>query len=47
MEYADHCDEMWGAHLPNPYPSFEEWRRDADAYVAPAPISPCAPVQHR
>ena len=36
MEYADHCDEMWGAHLPNPYPSFEDWRRDADAYVVPA-----------
>ncbi len=33
MEYADHCDEMWRAHLPNPYPSFEEWRRDADAYL--------------
>lgn len=33
MEYADHCDDIWGAHLPNPYPSFEEWRKDADAYV--------------
>ena len=33
MEYADHCDEMWGAQLPNPYPAFEAWRRDADAYV--------------
>ncbi len=33
MEYADHCDEMWGAHLPNRYPAFEAWRRDADAYV--------------
>ena len=28
MEYADHCDEVWGAHPPNPYPSFEDWRRD-------------------
>jgi len=33
MEYADHCDETWGVHLPNPYPAFEAWRRDADAYV--------------
>jgi hypothetical protein len=33
MEYADHCDEMWGAHLPNPHPSFDDWRKDADAYV--------------
>lgn len=33
MEYADHCDEVWGAHPPTPYPSFEDWRRDADAYV--------------
>ena len=33
MEYADHWDEMQGAHLPNPYPAFEAWRRDADAYV--------------
>jgi hypothetical protein len=42
MEYADHCDEMWGAHLPTPYPAFEAWRRDADAYVelAAAPKFP-------
>ncbi len=33
VEYADHCDEVWGAHLPIPYPSFEDWRRDADLYV--------------
>jgi len=33
MEYADRCDQVWGAHLPNPYPSFEDWRRDADAFV--------------
>jgi hypothetical protein len=33
MEYADHGDEVGGAHPPNPYPSFEDWRRDADAYV--------------
>lgn len=45
MEYADHCDEVWGAHLPIPYPSFEDWRRDADAYVeldagSPVPATP-------
>jgi hypothetical protein len=33
MEYADHCDELWSLELPNPYPSFEDWRRDADFYV--------------
>ena len=33
MEYADHCDEVWGAAIPEPYPSFEDWRRDADFYV--------------
>ena len=33
MEYADHCDEAWISELPSPYPSFEDWRRDADSYV--------------
>jgi hypothetical protein len=33
MEYSDHCDEVWSANLPVPYPSFEAWRRDADRYV--------------
>jgi hypothetical protein len=33
MEYAEHCEEVWGAQLPDPYPSFEEWRKEADAYV--------------
>ena len=33
VEYADHCDELWSSELPNPYPSFEDWRRDADLYV--------------
>ena len=33
MEYADHCDELWSSELPNPYPSFDDWRRDADLYV--------------
>jgi hypothetical protein len=32
-EYADHCDELWSASLPVPYPTFEEWRHDADSYV--------------
>ena len=35
MEYADHCDELWSQQTPEPYPSFEDWRRDADAYVDP------------
>ena len=26
VEYADHCDEVWGSRLPEAYPSFEEWR---------------------
>ena len=33
MEYADHCDEVWNSAMPEPYPSFEDWRRDADSYV--------------
>ena len=33
MEYADHCDERWTSEPPTPYPSFEDWRRDADLYV--------------
>jgi len=33
MEYADHCDELWSSELPNPYPSFEDWRGNADLYV--------------
>ena len=33
LEYADHCDDVWGVHLPTPYPSFEDWRREADLYV--------------
>ena len=33
MEYSDHCDKIWSASLPVPYPTFEDWRRDADSYV--------------
>ena len=33
MEFSDHCSEIWGSNLPHPYPSFEEWRRNADSYV--------------
>jgi len=33
MECSDHCDEIWNSDLPVPYPSFAEWRRDADRYV--------------
>ena len=32
-EYGDHCDEVWSSAIPEPYPSFEDWRRAADAYV--------------
>ena len=24
MEFSDHCSEVWGSELPNPYPSFED-----------------------
>ena len=37
MEYSDHCDQIWKSDLPTPYPSFEDWRRDADRYVDLAP----------
>jgi hypothetical protein len=37
VEYADHCDEIWRSQLPDPYPPFESWRRDADSYVEPPP----------
>ena len=33
MEYADHCDEHWSSKMPEPYPAFENWRREADSYV--------------
>jgi hypothetical protein len=33
MEYADHCDESRGSSVPVPYPTFEEWRKEADSYV--------------
>ena len=33
MEYADHCDEVWSSAMPEPYPSFEDWRREADSFV--------------
>jgi hypothetical protein len=33
MEFADHCAELWGDKLPSPYPSFEDWRQEADSYV--------------
>ena len=36
MEYADHCDEVWGSQIPEPYPSFESWRQRADSYVEAA-----------
>jgi hypothetical protein len=33
MEYWDHCDQRWASALPAPYPSFEDWRRRADAHL--------------
>jgi len=33
MEYADHCDELWSSKTPEPYPSFQDWRKQADGYV--------------
>ena len=42
MEYADRCDEVWGSRLPDPYPSFEEWRSNADSYVEPPSALPQA-----
>ena len=33
MEFSDHCSQIWSSRLPRPYPSFEQWRRDADSYV--------------
>ena len=33
MEFADHCDEVWSSKLPQPYPPFAGWRREADQYV--------------
>ncbi len=35
MEYADDCDEAWHSHAPKSFPSFQEWRKRADSYVAP------------
>ncbi len=35
MEYADDCDEAWRCHAPKAYPSFPEWRKQADAYLPP------------
>jgi hypothetical protein len=32
-EFSDHCSELWGSAMPNPYPSFEGWRKEADSYV--------------
>ena len=33
MEFSDHCSELWGSAMPNPYPSFEDWRKEADSYI--------------
>jgi hypothetical protein len=33
MEFSDRCSELWGSAMPNPYPSFEDWRKEADSYI--------------
>jgi hypothetical protein len=40
MEYADHCEETWGSRLPDRYPSFQEWRGNADSFVEPPTVLP-------
>ena len=42
MEYADHCDEVWGSGVPDPYPPFEQWRSNADSYIEPRSALPRA-----
>jgi len=39
-EYAHQCDEAWGSRLPDPYPSFQEWRGNADSFVEPPTVLP-------
>ena len=39
-EYAHHCDEAWSSRLPDPYPSFQEWRGNADSFVEPPTVLP-------
>jgi hypothetical protein len=34
MEYADDFDEAWRNAQPKSYPSFQEWRKRADSYLA-------------
>jgi len=37
MEYADDCDDEAGRfHALKPYPSFQEWHKEADSYLPPA-----------
>lgn len=38
-KYSSSCLDHWNGHLPIPYPSFEDWQRDADLYVDVAPLS--------
>lgn len=33
MEFADHCEKLWGETLPMPYPRFADWRTEADSFV--------------
>jgi hypothetical protein len=40
MEYWEQCDEIWASNLPDPYPSFRSWRKQADSYVVSTPNEP-------
>jgi hypothetical protein len=40
MEFSDNCSEILSSELPRPYPSFEQWRREADSYVERAANAP-------
>jgi len=40
-ECADHCEDVSSSGLPEPYPSFQEWRGKADSFVEPQ--SACRP----
>ena len=42
MEYAGHCGEIWDQQLPEPYPSFGDWRSNADSYVESPSVLPNA-----
>ena len=32
-EYTEYCDKRWRVKAPSPFPSFRQWRHEADSYV--------------